>query len=219
MSCSQSARHRVRNGVEQLILRGDFRSGTKLRQVHLAEHFGVGQGVVREALIELQLMGLVDIVDNRGSFVTQLNSKKLTDAIEVRAAIEGMAVRLCCGRCSHEQLSKLRRTADLVFQLSSAELFEEAAMLDREMHLDLVRFSGNEELVRLTTGYRAFGKIIYGRRDPEAVLHDHSSILDAIAKSQPAEAEELIRAHVEGAKEWLTQQLEAGPDFIPKWVI
>ena len=90
---SQSARHRVRNGVEQKILCGEFPSGTKLRQVRLAKHFGVGQGVVREALIELQLMGLVEIFDNRGVFVTHLNSKKLKDAIEVRAAIEGMAVR------------------------------------------------------------------------------------------------------------------------------
>jgi DNA-binding GntR family transcriptional regulator len=141
---TQSARHRVRNGVEQMILRGEFQSGAQLRQAHLAERFGVGQGVVREALIELQLMGLVEIVDNRGVFVTQLNRKKLKDAIEVRAAIEGMAVRLCCGSCSHEQLSRLRRTADLIFQLSSAELFDEAAALDREMHLNLIRYSGND---------------------------------------------------------------------------
>jgi DNA-binding GntR family transcriptional regulator len=216
---SQSARHRVRNGVEQMILRGDFQSGTKLRQVRLAEHFGVGQGVVREALIELQLMGLVEIVDNRGVFVTQLNSKKLKDAIEVRAAIEGMAVRLCCGQLLPEQLSKLRRTADLIFQLSSAELFEEAAALDRELHLDLVYFSGNEELVRLTLGYRAFGKILYGRRDPGAVLDEHCAILDAIAKSQPAQAEQLVRCHIEWGKLWLAEQLETDAEFIPKWVI
>jgi DNA-binding GntR family transcriptional regulator len=216
---SQSARHRVRNGVEQKILCGEFPSGTKLRQVRLAEHFGVGQGVVREALIELQLMGLVEIVDNRGVFVTHLNGKKLKDAIEVRAAIEGMAVRLCCGGVSQEQLSKLRRSADLIFQLSSAELYDEAAASDRELHLDLVRLSGNEELLRLTVGYRAFGKIMYARRDPKAVLDDHCAILDAIAESQPAKAEELVRAHIEQTKEWLAQQLEADSDFIPKWVI
>jgi GntR family transcriptional repressor for pyruvate dehydrogenase complex len=164
-------------------------------------------------------MGLVEIVDNRGVFVTQLNYKKLKDTIEVRAAIEGMAVRLCCGSCSHEQLSRLRRTADLICQLSSAELFDEAAALDREMHLNLVRYSGNDELVRLTMGYRAFGKIIDVRRNPESVLHDHVTILDAIIESQPDKAEELIRAHIEQAKIWLAEQLEADADFIPKWVI
>jgi DNA-binding FadR family transcriptional regulator len=68
-------------------------------------------------------------------------------------------------------------------------------------------------------GYRAFGKIIHVRRDPESVRHDHVSILDAISESQPDKAEELIRAHIEQAKEWRAEQLEADADFIPKWVI
>ena len=93
-----SARYRVRQGVEEMILRGGFRSGSKLKQLNLAKQFGVGQGVVREALIELQAMGLVESVNNRGIYVTQINRKKLVDSIEVRAAIEGMAVRLCCDR-------------------------------------------------------------------------------------------------------------------------
>lgn len=219
LTLSQSARHRVRNGVEQMILRGEFQSGTKLKQARLAEHFGVGQGVVREALIELQSIGLVETVDNRGIFVTQLNGKKLRDAIEVRAAIEGMAVRLCCASRTADDLAKLRRNADLIFQLSSAELFEEAASLDREFHLDMIRLSGNEELLRLSIGYRAFGKIIQMRRDPQAVLEDHRAIIDSIEKQDLDDAERLVRIHIERAKYWLDQQLKADSEFIPKWVI
>jgi len=202
-----------------MILRGEFQSGTKLKQARLAEHFGVGQGVVREALLELQSIGLVETVDNRGIFVTQLNEKKLRDAIEVRAAIEGMAVRLCCIKRLPDDLSKLRRNADLIFQLSNAELYEEAASLDREFHLDMVRISGNEELLRLSTGYRAFGKIIQMRRDPQAVLDDHRAILDCIEQQNADEAERLVRVHIERAKHWLNQQLLANADFIPRWVV
>ncbi len=63
-----SARHRVRQGVEEMILRGGFQSGSKLKQLSLAKQFGVGQGIVREALIELQGMGLVESVNNRGTY-------------------------------------------------------------------------------------------------------------------------------------------------------
>ena len=218
-SLSLSARHRVRSGVEQMILRGEFQSGTKLKQIRLAEHFGVGQGVVREALIELQSMGLVETVDNRGIYVTQLNGKKLIDAIEVRAAIEGMAIRLYTSRSSEEERTKLRRSADLIFQLSSAGLFEEGALLDREFHLELVRLSGNEELLRLTKGYRAFGKIIQMRRSPQAVLEDHLAIIDSVEKRDAETAERLMRTHIEGAKRWLEDQINADPEFIPKWVV
>jgi DNA-binding GntR family transcriptional regulator len=214
-----SARHRVRSGVEQMILRGEFQSGTKLKQVRLAEHFGVGQGVVREALLELQSMGLVETIDNRGIYVTQLNGKKLIDAIEVRAAIEGMAIRLYTTHSTDDERSKLRRSADLIFQLSSAGIYEEAASLDREFHLELVRLSGNDELVRLTKGYRAFGKIVQMRRSPQAVLEDHMAILDAVEKRDAETAERMMRSHIEVAKTWLNEQIDADPNFIPRWVV
>src|SRR3954453_9620210 len=76
-------RHRVRDSIQQMILSGERHPGSKLRQQELAERFGVAQGVVREALLELQGFGLVETIDNRGIYVSQLDKSRLLEAFYV----------------------------------------------------------------------------------------------------------------------------------------
>jgi len=201
-----------------MILRGGFRSGAKLKQLSLAEQFGVGQGVVREALIEMQAMGLVESVDNRGIYVTQINRKKLVDSIEVRAAIEGMAVRLCCDRCSRADRRELKGIANNIYQLVQTGSTEEAASLDREFHHRLVQLSRNDELLRVIDSYRAFGKIVQLDRNAEVVRDEHLSIVEAIEEGDADHAERLLREHLQAAKAVLEKKLGDDPDFVPHWV-
>jgi DNA-binding GntR family transcriptional regulator len=218
-SLGQSARHRVRNGVEQMILRGDFQSGTKLKQIFLAEHFGVAQGVVREALLELQAMGLVETIDNRGVYVTQINGKRLIDAMEIRIAIEGMAARLCCERSTHADHLKLQRLCDEIYRLADAGSSSEAASLDREFHLEMIQQSGNDELLRITHSYRAYGKIIRINRAPNVVHDEHIAIVTAIQNSNADEAERVARLHLNAVKSYVKERLLTDVNFIPNWVV
>src|SRR5438874_333545 len=80
----KTARGRVREDIRRCILSGEFRSGERLTQQHLAKRFGVAQSVVRESLLELQLSGLVRSVDNVGIFVSELDTSRLLDAYHVR---------------------------------------------------------------------------------------------------------------------------------------
>ena len=91
-------RHEVRDGVQRLIVNGRQKPGSKLVQQKLAKQFGVAQGVIREALLELQVCGLVEAIDNRGMFVSPIDAQKLLDAFEIREVHEGLAARLCCTR-------------------------------------------------------------------------------------------------------------------------
>src|SRR5436305_8544748 len=86
-------RHQIRESVQQMILSGERQPGTKLRQQELAEHFGVAQGVIREALLELAAYGLVEIIDNRGVYVSKIDKNRLLESFEVRAMHEGLAAR------------------------------------------------------------------------------------------------------------------------------
>src|SRR5437667_6189130 len=90
------SRHQVRDTLQRMILAGERPPGTKLVQQQLARSFGVAQGVVREALLELQAFGLVESIDNRGVYVSELSVKRLLDSFDVREIHEGLAARLCC---------------------------------------------------------------------------------------------------------------------------
>src|SRR5689334_16179518 len=85
-----TARQRVREELRRLILAGELRPGERLAQQHLAKRFGVAQSVVRESLLELQFSGLVQMVDNLGIFVGELNADTLIQAYEVREMLEGL---------------------------------------------------------------------------------------------------------------------------------
>ena len=62
-------RHEVRDEIQRRILSGENKPGERLSQQSLARELGVAQGTVREALLELQWLGLVESVDHLGVFV------------------------------------------------------------------------------------------------------------------------------------------------------
>src|SRR5262245_38838407 len=97
---SRLTRHHIRESLQRMILTGERRPGSKLRQQELAEEFRVAQGVVREALLELRAYGLVETFDRRGVYVSKFDRAMILESFEVREMHEALAVRRCCERIS-----------------------------------------------------------------------------------------------------------------------
>ncbi len=211
------ARHRVREGLQEMILSGECPPGSKLRQMQLARQFGVAQGVVRESLLELKACGLVKTVDNLGVFVSELDAAKLVEAYELREVLEGLAATLCCRRASREDLRELAETARRIYRLGTQDRNEEMGSLDREFHLRLIQISRNEMLERLTESYRVLGKVLRVDRSPRAVRDEHLGILKAIERNEPEEAERRMRRHIRAGKRVIERQAASGT-FVPQWV-
>ena len=200
-------RHRVRDSIQQMILRGERQPGSKLRQQELAERFGVAQGVVREALLELQGFGLVETVDNRGIYVSQIDHARLLEAFHVREVHEGLAARLCCERATRMDIRDLMGVAEEIYSLGAARKFEEMGALDRELHSRLIHLSGNSMLIRLADNYRILGKIVRADRNIELVRNEHLAILQKIQDGDADAAERLMREHVAAARVAVSERL------------
>ena len=214
----QVGRHRVRDRIQRMILSGKLRPGAKLVQLRLAEQLDVSQGLVREALLELQASGLVETVDNRGMFVAKLNVDKLLEAVEVRAALEGLAARRCCETASRSQLRELTDLAERCYSLGEEGKPKQMASLDKEFHLRLLHLSGNSMLIRLAEQYRVLGKILRSGRDPKPVREEHLAVVRAIGKGDADRAERLMREHIMMTKAMVQQRVADGT-FVPKWVL
>lgn len=208
------ARHRVRDGIERLILSGEYQSGQRLVQQELAARFGVAQSVVRESLLELQFCGLVEAVDNLGMFVAGLDGQTMLEAYEIREVLEGLAARLCCETASRAELREVRQLAE---RLGEADQPEVMGALDRQFHHRIIVASRNGMLARLTESYRVLGMFVRAYRDRESVHHEHLELIAAIEANQPDEAERLARLHVQAARESIQHQLAEGT-FIPQAV-
>lgn len=198
-----------------MILSGERQPGSKLRQQELAERFGVAQGVVREALLELQGFGLVETVDNRGIYVSQLDKSRLLEAFFIREVHEGLAARLCCERATRADIRELMAVAEEMYSLGTSKKLDEMASLDRDLHTRLIRLSGNSMLIRLADNYRILGKIVRADRNIELVRDEHLAILQKIQDGDANEAERLMRQHVAAARIAVDERLSKGGSVPP----
>lgn len=84
----------IRDGLVELIVSGRLRSGERLVETKIAADFGTSQAPVREALRELEGLGLIKSVPRRGRHVLPFIEQTIREAYVVRAALEEAATRL-----------------------------------------------------------------------------------------------------------------------------
>ena len=97
----------VFNTLRQAILRGELKPGERLMEIQLANKLGVSRTPIREAIRKLELEGLVLMIPRKGAEVAEITEKSLRDVLEVRRALEELAVELVCEKITDEQIQDL----------------------------------------------------------------------------------------------------------------
>src|SRR5206468_10467489 len=125
---------------------GAFLPGSRLEERPLSERFGVSKTPVREALIQLSSIGLVELRQRRGAIVTILSVEQVISMFEVMTELESMAAKLTASRMSAVDRGELAR-----IHLSSEECipnedFEKYDAINKEFHELIYRGSCNDYL-------------------------------------------------------------------------
>src|SRR6185436_3113501 len=125
--CNVTSTVRVRDELEHAILEGVLQPGERLRAEALAQRFGTSRTPVREALLQLEAQGLVEVEPNRGAGVKAFDAADLLDLYELRALLEPHAAARAATRISAEQIEQLSELTDdnatPEQQMASNELF------------------------------------------------------------------------------------------------
>ena len=107
----------VFNTLRQAILRGELKPGERLMEIQLANKLGVSRTPIREAIRKLELEGLVLMIPRKGAEVAEITEKNLRDVLEVRCALEELAVQLACDRMDEEGIKAMKEaSADFVIR-------------------------------------------------------------------------------------------------------
>lgn len=93
--------------MRQAILKGELKPGERLLEIALAERLGVSRTPVREAMRKLEQEGLVVMIPRRGAQVASITEKDLNDVLEVRIALENVAIEKACKLITEEELGRL----------------------------------------------------------------------------------------------------------------
>jgi DNA-binding GntR family transcriptional regulator len=134
--------------LRDAVLSGAYRSGVQLRQDALAAEFGVSRIPVREALLQLEAEGLVQIVPHKGAVVTGLSQAEVKDIFELRLLLEVRLLRRSVPHLTTEdfdELGQVQRSFGEAIRMKDAGRW---AALNAQLHMVLYR---RADLPRTTT--------------------------------------------------------------------
>ncbi len=211
-------RQAVAERLLESVFKGEFAPQARLRVEHLAEELGVSVTPVREALVELAGIGIVELQPNRGAVLRPFGPPQLREICNLRRILESEAARCACGRIAPHELrtlaTELRR---LVAAPRSAQWSAETRLYDTQVHELITDHCGSERLAheigRYKVLFRALRDVRHQRRQSRADFQqmeensEHLAIVEAILADQRDEAAAAMARHILSAAEALERDL------------
>ncbi|MDD2979857.1 MAG: GntR family transcriptional regulator [Hespellia sp.] len=196
----------VFNTLRQAILRGELKPGERLMEIQLANKLGVSRTPIREAIRKLELEGLVLMIPRKGAEVAEITEKSLRDVLEVRKALEELAVQLACDKITEEEIENLKQAAkDFKATLGSADITK-VAEADVAFHDVIYNATDNQRLIQLLNNLREQMyrfRVEYLKREDfhPQLLSEHEDIIEQISSGQKKEASETVCQHIDNQVE------------------
>jgi DNA-binding GntR family transcriptional regulator len=197
---------KIYNGLKHKISSGTVTN--RIVEQDLAEEYGVSRTPVREVIRELVKEGVLISIPNLGTFVKQYTIQEVKNIYEIRGALEGLAVSLAAKRISSEEGDSLMELAELIEKKRLDEDWEAVYELDRKFHELIASYSRNTNLEKNLKDYDfkitcAYANLFQAERFKGESFQgiSHIKIAKAIKNSNADEAEKLVKAHIEWAKQ------------------
>ena len=187
--------------LRQAILKGELKPGERLMEIQLAQKLGVSRTPVREAIRKLELEGLVLIIPRKGAEVAEITIKDLEDVLEVRAALEELAVCDACENITEEQILALKEAADNFQAALESDDLVKCAETDMAFHEIIYSATNNKRLLQILNNlreqmYRYRMEYVKDIRQRSNLVEEHRELLDAISSRDSIKAKELMKTHL-----------------------
>jgi DNA-binding GntR family transcriptional regulator len=208
-----SVRERAYEYLKSAILSGQIDPGKRLTEERLAKELGVSRTPVREALHKLESEGLIKPRMKRG-FVASADSKdEIEELFDIRASLEGYALRLICETISEKALKQLDRLIENAEHELSRKKIEEVFKWNTEFHDTLHNLIANKpRFHRMIADMRRY--VLRYRKDTlhyldgaRRTIDGHRKIMMALRLKEPDLCERIMREHIQEAKEDAMQSL------------
>ncbi len=203
----------IADQIAQLIASGEFPAGSRLpAERELAVSLGVSRTSVREAIISLEMSGLVEVRVGTGIFVTGPDSASGRNGadggpgpfelLDARRLVEGEIAALAARQGKTDDFDAIRKCVEQMEQVVDDFAAREAA--DREFHLRIAKATGNSSLEQVVLGLWDQRAELWGRLQQHFHTHDlalqtirdHAAIVKAIAARDPDAARSAMHRHI-----------------------
>lgn len=193
--------HKLRDEIENGIVTGAFEPGERLDETQLAARFGVSRTPIREALMQLSAIGLVEIRPRRGAVVVDPGPQYVFEMFDVMAELEGMAGALAARRhtqedrdaliAAHEGCQEAALSEDTDAYYYENEVFHHA--IYDASHSGFLK----EQCIALHRRLRPYRRLqLRVRNRMKVSFEEHRNIVDAIVNGDEDAARKLLKSHI-----------------------
>ena len=202
----------VKDRLLQAILDGRYPPGARIVETRVSRELGTSQAPVREALRDLEALGVVETAAFRGARVRRPSASELLEAFAIRAELESLAARLAIPRLTDDDLGELAEYVAEMQQAAEAGDTYAEATADAAFHGRVVELAGNATLERVWNTLEPFSRtyITIGApgTDRRRIADQHVPVLDALRRRDPDLAVEILHEHFANAAAMLGSHWE-----------
>jgi DNA-binding GntR family transcriptional regulator len=191
---------RVREILEAEIINGTLRPGDRVDEDGVAARLNVSRTPVREAVLQLVQVGLMEKQPRQGAFVTHLDVRKMVQMFEYTAELSGISAKYAARRMTAEDRAALLKIHHEMEKLLNKGDIDSYADLNTEFHVYIMRqcrnsylFDANFQLgTRLLAYFRTY---LFFPGKAERDFHDHCTLIGAFERGDGDLAYQLLRQH------------------------
>ena len=201
-----SLRGRVFHHLREDILSGKYKEGDELKEVAIGEELGVSRTPVREAFRQLELEGLIQIIPNKGAYVTGITEKDVKDIYMIRSLLEGLCARWACEHITDAQMEEMEDNIYLSKFHAQKGHLEQLAELDNRFHEILYEACNSKMLEHQLRDFHEYVLRVRKKtlsnvnRGPKS-NEEHELLMEAIKAKDADKAERLANMHMINAYE------------------
>lgn len=207
----------VKDHLLQAILEGRYPPGARIVETRVARQLGTSQAPVREALRDLEVLGVVETAPFRGARVRRPSAAELLEAFVVREDLESLAATLAIPRLTDGDLAILSGYVDEMQQAADRGDTHAEAIADAAFHGRIVELAANATLSRVWRTLEPFSRtyitIVAPGSDRRRIADSHLPVLDALRARDVARAVSALHTHFTNAAAGLASEwvAEAAP--------
>lgn len=194
-----SLSQQIRDALLERIVSGSLKPGDRLIELKIADEMQTSQAPVREALRELEAIGLIETQRNKGARVRIIDEGELAEIYSIRAELEALAGELTATK-SPSSARDLEKVLGRMYKAASKGDEKNFAQLNSEFHSLIVHAAGNRTLIEIWEGLsvRSRTRMNMSRTvaDLQSLAASHQDIIDAISSGDAAAARDVSWRHV-----------------------
>ena len=171
------------------ILDGELKMGDKLNTEELARQLGVSRMPVRDAINNLESLGIAESIPYVGVRLISLDQKDVIEIYLVRKALEPLVAKEACKHVTDQDIVYIKSICDEYIEIVSKNKIEakELYLINRKFHFAIYRISKLDRICNIIeNSWRSlsFFKFVYGinfvKSDKNAMINEHLTYIKAL---------------------------------------